>query len=299
MTGTFHKVGMGMPVYNGERYLEETLRSTLAQSYDDFSLTIADNASTDRTREICLDFASSDGRINYIRNPVNLGAAKNYAVCFEPVNCEYFRWANADDLADPVLVERCVPVLDDNPDTVLVYGKTRIIGTDGEFLENYDDNLDLRAESPRERFLECLNVLGLSNVLYGLMRREQLARTALLGNYIASDLNLIAELTLYGKFQELPETLFSRRMHPQASSWDRADQETQREFWDPSKPRFFLQKWRRIFEYYKAIHRAPITAADKLALSGHMVKRTYWWGKPLAHEILDYLRFGLIKNQPD
>ncbi len=296
MTAAFHKVGMGMPVYNGETYLEETLRTTLAQTYDDFSLTIADNASTDRTREICMDFASSDSRINYIRNPVNLGAAKNYAVCFEPANCEYFRWANADDLADLTLVEKCVPILDENPDTVLVYGKTRIIGTDGEFLEDYDDKMNLRADSARDRFVECLNELGLSNILYGLMRREQLAKTALMGNYMASDLNLIAELTLYGKFYELPETLFSRRMHPEASSWDRADLETQRQFWDPSKPRLFLQKWRRVYEYYRAIYRSPAPAADKLAMSGHMLKRIYWWGQPLSQEIADYLRYGVIKR---
>jgi len=54
---------------------------------------------------------------------------------------------------------------------------------------------------------------------------------------VAADINLIAELTLYGRFYEIPEFLFSRRMHPQASSWDRRDAERQRKFWDPTRRR--------------------------------------------------------------
>ena len=47
------RVSLGMPVYNGERHIEESLDSLLAQSFDDFELVISDNASTDRTEEIC------------------------------------------------------------------------------------------------------------------------------------------------------------------------------------------------------------------------------------------------------
>lgn len=296
MKSEFHKVGMGMPVYNGEQYIEDALKSALSQSFDDFSLHIADNASTDRTQEICQDFASQDSRIHYIRNSINLGAAKNYTVCFEPSNCEYFRWANADDLSEPSLVAKCLRVLEENPDAVLAYGKTRIIGSNGEFLEDYDDNLHLTMESPSARFIQCLDAIGLSNVLYGLVRRDQLAKTALLGNYIASDINLIAELTLYGTFIEIPDTLFSRRMHPEASSWDRSDTETQREFWDPSRKKLFLQKWRRVRAYTSAVSRAELSTAEKLTLYKQITKIAYWGGKPMLTEISDYVRYGLLKQ---
>jgi GT2 family glycosyltransferase len=48
-------VSVCLPVYNGERYVRETIDSVLAQTFDDLELVISDNASTDRTREIWLE----------------------------------------------------------------------------------------------------------------------------------------------------------------------------------------------------------------------------------------------------
>ena len=67
------RVSIGLPVYNGDRYLEEALDSLLAQTYTDFELVISDNASTDRTEEICRSFAERDSRIRYTRADVNGG----------------------------------------------------------------------------------------------------------------------------------------------------------------------------------------------------------------------------------
>lgn len=294
MTPSRPRVGIGMPVYNGEEYLEETLDSVLKQSFNDFQLIIADNASTDRTEQICRNYAKKDPRISYIRNPINLGASKNYTACFEPSDHEYFRWQNADDPIEPNLLELCVKSLDENPQAVLTYCKTKIIDQQGELTELYDDKLDLRQRSASKRFINCLSSIGLSNVLYGLMRREQLAKTALMGNYVASDINLIAELTLYGEFHEIPEHLFCRRMHPEASSWDRSDDERQKNFWDPSKRKLFLQSWRSIYEYFKASFRAPLPIKEKATLFYYICKKAYWRKKPMAKEIFYFIKYGLI-----
>ncbi|OUR99165.1 hypothetical protein A9Q81_11340 [Gammaproteobacteria bacterium 42_54_T18] len=291
------RVGIGMPVYNGERYLEETLTATLAQTYEDFELIIADNASTDKTEQICKDFASQDSRIRYIRNPINLGASKNYTVCFEPSKSEYFRWANADDLPAPDLIEKCISVLDEHPDTVLAYGKTKIIDENGKLLDHYDDNLDLQHQQAAARFVQCLDNIGLSNILYGLVRRDSLAHTALMGNYIASDINLIAELTLYGKYREIPDYLFSRRMHPDCSSWDRADEERQKNFWDPSKQKLLMQTWRTMFEYFKAVYRAPISASDKQKLTYYLCKKMYRRKGKMMQDLHHMVKYKLNKTQ--
>ena len=277
-----------MPVYNGETYLEESIKANLAQTFEDFTLIIADNASTDRTREICLDYASKDERISYLRNPENLGASQNYTRCFEPANCTYFRWSNGDDLLEPQLVERCVEVLDTHPDVVLAYGKTKIIDGDGQLSDHYDDRLNLPQESAIERFRCARASIGLSNVLYGLMRREQLAQTELLGNYIASDINLILELTLYGKFLEVQEPLFSRRMHEDASSWDRSDNDVQREFWDPSKKKMGFSYTRGQYELLRAIRRSPIKPQEKRSLYGFVLKKTYWSKERVWAEIKEH-----------
>ena len=290
---TMPRVGIGMPVYNGERYLEETLTATLAQTYEDFRLIIADNASTDKTEQICKDFAAKDPRIQYIRNPVNLGASKNYAICFEPFRSEYFRWANADDLPAPDLLEKCVKVLDEHPDVVLTYGKTNIIDENGKLLEHYDDNLDLQGTYASVRFIQCLENIGLSNILYGLMRRDALACTGLMGNYVASDINLIAELALYGKYREIPDYLFSRRMHPDCSSWDRDDEDRQKNFWDPSKQKLLMQSWRSMYEYFKAVYIAPIPLTDKSTLFYYLCKKAYWRKNQMLQDVQHFIQYKL------
>jgi glycosyltransferase involved in cell wall biosynthesis len=72
------RVSIGLPVYNGERFLKEALDSLLAQIYTDFELIISDNASTDQIESICRTYAASDRRIRYYRNKENVGAAHNF-----------------------------------------------------------------------------------------------------------------------------------------------------------------------------------------------------------------------------
>ena len=72
------RVSIGIPVYNGENYLAEALDSLLRQSFGDFELLISDNASTDRTQEICRAYAARDARIRYVRQDRNIGAGPNH-----------------------------------------------------------------------------------------------------------------------------------------------------------------------------------------------------------------------------
>ena len=76
------EISVGMPVYNGEKYLSQAIESILAQSFTEFELIISDNASTDRTMEICRDYTSKDSRIQYVRHDVNMGGPKNWNFVF-------------------------------------------------------------------------------------------------------------------------------------------------------------------------------------------------------------------------
>jgi len=288
-------VSIGMPVYNGERYLEETLDSVLAQTFTDWVLYIADNASTDRTQEICEKYAKDDSRIVYIRNPKNVGAAKNYECCFVPAKSEFFRWQNADDPIEPTLIEDCHALLSQHPDYVLAYGTSRVIDEHGKIMRDYDDNLCLLQDSPSERFIQCLEGIDLQNLMYGLIRREPLARTALLKGYTSSDINLIGELALYGKFGEVPKRLFNRRVHPQASSWDMKDSEKLKNFWDPSKRKLIMQTWRSVYEYYKATLRAPISLTEKTKVGKYLLHHSYWRKDMLVNEISDLIKGSLSR----
>src|SRR6187455_489654 len=98
---TSQRLAIGLPVYNGEDYLEETLLSLQKQTFQDYTLVISDNASTDRTGEICQTYASMDPRIHYLRNEKNIGAYQNWYRVFELSSSEYFASVADDDLYAP------------------------------------------------------------------------------------------------------------------------------------------------------------------------------------------------------
>jgi glycosyltransferase involved in cell wall biosynthesis len=86
-------ISIGMPVYNGEKYIREALDSLLAQTFTDFELIISDNASTDSTSNICKEYAIRDSRIRYIRQHKNIGAIANFKFLLEQASGDFFMWA--------------------------------------------------------------------------------------------------------------------------------------------------------------------------------------------------------------
>src|SRR6187402_1563429 len=115
------RVTVGIPVYNGAEYLEQAIQSVLAQTFSDFELIICDNASTDATAAIVLDYAARDSRVRYARNRENIGSARNYNRLFELATGEDFKWMACDDLITPQFLEYCVAALDAAPCAVLAY----------------------------------------------------------------------------------------------------------------------------------------------------------------------------------
>ncbi len=207
-------VSIGLPVYNGETFLKDTLESILQQTFSNFELIISDNASTDATEKICKSFASKDERIRYHRNESNLGAAKNYNQLVDMAKGEYFKWAAADDLIAPEYLTLCVDVLDNNPDILISQTTVRLIDENSQHIKDYDDHLHFISELPHVRLNNYLfRKVGMWNAIFGLIRIDQLRETPLIGTYISSDQVLLGELILRGKVHQIPERLFSRRIH--------------------------------------------------------------------------------------
>jgi glycosyltransferase involved in cell wall biosynthesis len=291
-------VSIGLPVYNGGRYIAETLDSLLAQTYEDFELIICDNASTDRTEQICRTYAAKDDRIRYVRNSTNLGATRNYRLAFELSSGEYFRWANCDDLFAPTSLSRCVETLDREQATVLTYPKTKLIDARGQIISEYEDGLHLQAASASERFVHLSLRLGLVNAIYGLIRANVLKKTELIGNFIGADTVLLAELTLYGKFWEIPEFLFYRRLHAGAYS-DLKSIDDQQEFFDPkSKGRIPFTQWKHLYAHYRAVCRAPISVFQKVRVIFFLMRDAIWNRSELAGELVAAARQAIRKVIP-
>jgi len=204
-------VSIGMPVYNGEQFIRESLDSLLAQDYDNFELIISDNASTDRTQEICKEYLAKDSRIQYYCNLTNLGAVKNFNRVFELSHGKYFMWASDHDLWHPTFLSRCISILEDDALVVLAYSRTESIDSEGNSLYLYKDQINTRGMPPLNRYKYLLNNLSKCNMIYGLIRSEVLNDTDLFKNIIGPDNLLLAELALEGYFVQIKEVLFYRR----------------------------------------------------------------------------------------
>jgi glycosyltransferase involved in cell wall biosynthesis len=279
-TGCIPRVAVGLPVYNGENYLREALESLVSQTFADWELILSDNGSTDGTEGICREFAGRDSRILYLREPVNRGGAWNFNRVFALSRSPLFRWAAHDDVCEPRLLEKCVAALDGRPGAVLAYPRTRIIGPRGEFLEDYGTRL--RTDSPRVavRFHDCICVDHACYPIFGVIRSEWLRRTPLLGAFAGSDRNLLAELSLFGPFMEVPEILFLRRDHP-GTSIRQFPSPRDRTAWFRSDARIALAPTlRRAWGYWESLNRAPLAPWDRLACVGVLGK---WAGARARH----------------
>ena len=270
------RLSVGLPVYNGEKYLADALDALLSQSYSDFELIISDNASTDRTQEICLRYAACDPRIRYFRQPVNLGAAPNHNFVVEQAGGEYFKWASHDDLYGRDLLLRCVEALDDRPEVVLSHAWQAYVDTEGNILRRGEYRLATDARDPAIRFRDMLFVLG-GDDFYGVMRIDVLRRTPLHGSYHHADRTLVTEMSLYGPFYQVPELLYFRRDHPDRAERARATKRSRAQNFDPRRGDRLRHPMVRllaeyIWGYLAAIHRSPLTPADRLRCYGYLAR---------------------------
>ncbi|MEM7763820.1 MAG: glycosyltransferase [Pseudomonadota bacterium] len=285
-------ISVGMPVYNGERYLAAAIESVLAQTEADFELIIADNASTDRTPEICEAFAARDSRVIVHRNPTNIGAAGNYALLVELARAPFFRWSNADDLFAPDLHALCLKGLQDHPAAVLSYGKTMLIDESGKELGAFDDNMHIVDDDPVRRLQTFFDRYRLTNAIYGLMRTDAVRKTHIFGDGAlpAGDISFMAELVLLGDFVELPQQLFYRRMHPESSSHDRADEAKQKAFWAASQSSFRLPILRQTGRYLKYVWNTDDLRGSKLKASTYFMRRLMWQRSAVLRELVATVR---------
>lgn len=269
-------VSIGMPVYNGETYLRKAIESILSQTYEDYEFIISDNASDDGTMAICTSFAEKDRRIRYCRNEKNMGGAWNFNQVFRLSKGKYFQWACHDDIWTPALLERCVEVLEEMPDVALCYTRTTFVDEKGDPLRSIIGRpiLDDRSSCRRfRRFLNYHTKPNECNPVLGLFRAGILKNTPLIGSYPASDMILLGEIALYGKFHEIPECLFIRRDHPLTSVRANPGWEDRAAWFNPSrKGKRQYPRWRWFLEWMKSVSRSPIGMSERILCAGEVCK---------------------------
>ncbi len=281
------RVSVGIPVYNGERYLREAVDSILAQSYGDFELIISDNGSCDATEQICRYYVSIDSRVRYIRNESNRGPSWNFRRVFELAQGEYFKWLSHDDVCGPQFLEKCVRALDANPAAILCCARLAFLDGNTSSVTPYEVQRQLNSPRPHLRYYRILVDTCWAYEIHGLMRSSVLRQTPLIASYPSSDYPLLAQLALFGPFIEVPEHLSLQRLHPaQSTSLDRF---RRAEWFNPGRNgRLTFPPWKLFWEYLRCIRATPLPVVERLWCYFHLLCWPAWehnWRK-LGKDIL-------------
>ncbi len=216
-------VSVGMPVYNGETYLRESLESWLAQAFDDFELIVCDNASTDATPEILREYAARDSRVRVMTRTENVIAWENYMGLLPESKAPLFTWAACDDLRDPTFLSRMVQALSDDPEAILSFCPAHYFGDETRMKRHQvPEGVVAGTQATKVARISALLRAHEWISIYGLIRKDVLERTRLfvwpLG--FCGDQGLVMELAAHGRFHCVREPLMSFRFHPKALSMD-------------------------------------------------------------------------------
>jgi glycosyltransferase involved in cell wall biosynthesis len=266
-------LSIGLAVYNGEKNLREAIESILCQTYQDFELILSDNASTDGTAEICKEYLAKDPRIKYHRNEQNIGGANNENLTFKLSKGKYFRWAAHDDICAPTLFEKCIAVLEENPEIVLCHSKIIEIVEGIERNPQTDMQLGEKPK-PYQRFVELSNRNHSCEAIYGIIRSEVFRKTRLQLNYTDSDRTLLCELSLYGPFRQIPERLFYKRFHSKNLF---LDWRTRMAWFSPTfEGKIVLPNWIQFFDYLNTIGRVKLSFSNRLRCYFYILGPWLW-----------------------
>ena len=222
------KVSIGLPVYNGEKFLQKKIESLLEQTIKDFELIISDNASTDSTPTICQEYARKDKRIRYFKQEKNMGAIWNLKFVLEEAKSDYFAWTAADDVILPEFFEKNIKILDSRKNIVCSISQVEHYGERTDSLKpKLNDLLLTRLEKKIKRHYNYIAVYPASGyyekklrcylkrregfqIFYGVYRTDVLRKSMVSDHITGFDWLTILNVLKYGDFHVIEETLMLR-----------------------------------------------------------------------------------------
>jgi glycosyltransferase involved in cell wall biosynthesis len=299
-----------MPVYNAAGFIARTLDSILEQSFRDLEVIVSDNASTDETSEIVQAIAGLDARVRYERNDRNIGIPRNFGRALGLSRGKYFKWHAHDDLLAPTFVERCVDALEDDPTTTLAAPLARPIEADGSpvtfdatrdvFVTSYGEEVqpanvdhDLSSPRPVRRFRSVLFDLtepAKARWFFGVARADALVRRRSIGEFIGAESVLLADLSLRGRFVEIPEELFLRMYHPDHAGWHggrRRDWVRMARKYAPQRRVILFPRAAQIGGYARVIAGAEIDVSEKVLCSVALATKMLGVGRRRARRVAE------------
>lgn len=206
-------VSIVLPTYNGEKVIEEAIKSILKQSYERIELVIVNDCSTDSTKQIIEKYACMDSRIKIINNVENRKLPASLNIGFDNCKGNYFTWTSDDNILKPNMIERLLKILKDTG-ADFVYAKSEYIDNNGQSLSISDDEL-----------LKNINNLYFTNIIGACFLYKSVLHQELHGydeqKFLVEDYDFWLRAKGRHKFVYLPEVLYQYRVHGESLSGQR------------------------------------------------------------------------------
>ena len=202
---------VAIPAYNEERHIAETIASVQAQRWTNFVAVISDNASTDRTGEVCRREIAGDPRFHYIRHAENAGASANFNWVLDRSESPLFMWMGAHDLIHPDFLADHVRALEERPDCSLSYSLTQWIDESAAPLKVTDPSAlaDIRGR-PLARYFGSVRRLRECTVINNVLRRSAIGQVRF-NDVPGCDMVMISEMLFRGPANRIAKPQYLRR----------------------------------------------------------------------------------------
>jgi len=214
------KISVIMSVFNGEKYLKESIESVLNQTFRDFEFIIIDDGSDDETPEILKKYTKKDKRIKVIANSENIGLTKSLNKAVRASRGKYIARIDADDIVLPERFDRQVKFMDSNLEVGIVGSSYYLISEEGEII---DKKIPPLRDKELRRVIIRHNVFCHSSIM---VRKEALERAGFYDENwrSAQDYELYFRIAKYFKLANLKESLVCWRVNKN-SAFPRRDRE--------------------------------------------------------------------------
>lgn len=213
-----------IPAYNSGRYIHDTLRSVLEQTFQDFEVIVVDDGSTDGTYEVLLDYARRDPRIRVVRNDHG-GISRALNRGLEVATRPWIARLDHDDMALPERFARQLAAAARNPEVILWGTYSRHMNHLDELVGYGEAGPTTEREFQRQRRTgEVITVIQPS-CLY---RRDIALR---IGGYDpnfdgAEDIDFVSRMAPHGSIRVLPEYLTITRIHAKSMTANHSSRQT-------------------------------------------------------------------------
>ena len=219
------KVSIGLPVYNGEKFIQKKLDSIIEQSFTNFEIIISDNASTDSTQRICEKYVKKDNRIYYFRQKKNMGVWWNYDFVLQKARYDYFLWTAVDDLLLATFLEKNIAILERNSNIACSISKMKLYGEKTKSLEikpndsifqkiikKIQKDLGYMNTFPasgnyEERVKEYIKKLNHNQIIYGIFRTKLIKKAHVKDSFLMVEGCTILNILKDGELFVIDEVL--------------------------------------------------------------------------------------------